>query len=100
MYEIRFKGRKQEKKFNRLVESVSKDMREKMRRTLEESPYPSQTHGDKLCKVERKGKLYGYELTGGDRVLFDIFETPKKAVLIHYAGDDDGEIRYLKSYAK
>lgn len=100
MYEIRFKGSKTEKNFKQLLKKLSPQVKSRLKDTLENNPYPSATHGTSLNKVERKGMLYGYEVSGGDRILYDVFETPLKAVLIHYAGDDDGEIRYLKSFAK
>lgn len=101
MYEIRFKGSKTKKNFKRLLKKFSPQVKSKLKNILENNPYPSFTHGRSLNKVERKGKLYGYEISGGDRVLYDIveIEDSKKAVLIHYIGNHDGEMRYLKRHA-
>jgi len=97
MYDIRFKG-KAKKKFKNLLQRLSP----KVKDTLSNDPYPSPTHGETLCKVERKGVLYGIEPTGGDRILYDIIslENDKKIILVHFVGNDDEEIRYLKKYAK
>ena len=102
MYEVRFKGSKTKKNFKTLLKKLSPQVKSRLKYTLENNPYPRSAYGNALNKVERKGELYGYEVTGGDRVLYDIIEIEigKKAVLIHYAGDDDGEIRYLKKHAK
>lgn len=102
MYELRYKGRKVEKKFNSFVNGLSKKVKDKIKNTLYENPYPSPTHGEALCKVERKGVLYGIEPTGGGRILYDIItlEANKKVIFIHFVGNDDDEIRYLKKFAK
>lgn len=100
MYEIRFRG-KQKKRFIKLISKLSTQVKSRLKSTLENHPYPSPTHGEILCKVEKKSNLYCIEVTGGDRVLYDIIETEdKKAVLIYYAGDHDGEIRLLKKRIK
>lgn len=101
MYEIHFSG-KQRKRFKQLLDKLSPEVKDKIKDTLKNHPYPSSIYGETLCKVERKGKLYGIEVTGGDRVLYDIIkiDEDKKFVLILYSGDDDGEIRFLKKHAK
>ncbi len=103
MYEIRFKGRKVKKQFIKLKQKLSRKLIKRMRDALENNPYPSPTYGINRkvpTKIEKKGSLYCYEVTGGDRILYDIIENPIKAVLMYYAGNHDGEIRYLKRYAK
>lgn len=101
MYEIRFKGSKAKKDFNKLLSNLSQETKSKIRSVLENNPYPSPTHGSVLNKIEKKGELYCYPVGGGDRILYDIIEIAKneKIILIHYAGDDDGEIRYLRKHA-
>lgn len=101
MYDLRFKG-KQKKQFSKLLQKLSPGVKSKLKNTLQNNPYPSVTNGTNLCKVEQKGRLYGIEVTGGDRVLYDIIDldADNKAVLIYYAGNHDGEIRALKKYAK
>lgn len=101
MYEIRFKG-KSKKHFKNLLGKLSHNVKAKIKNTLENHPYPSPSQGSTLCKVEQKRGFYCIGVTGGDRLLYDIIEIEenKKAVLIHYAGNDDGEIAYLKKYAK
>lgn len=102
MYEIRYKGARAKKDFKRLLKGFSEKVKKRLRDALESNPYPNPTHGASLNKVERKGQLYCYSMSGGDRVLYDIIEMEnnQKVVLIHYSGNDDGEIRYLKKYAK
>lgn len=102
MYEARFKGSKAKKDFKKLKEKLSKKLRTTLRNILENNPYPTPTHGLSLNKVVKKGKLFCYETGGGDRILFDIIEIEraKKAVLIHYSGNHDGEIAYLKKHSK
>lgn len=102
MYEIQFKGSKAKKDFKELLKSLSSGVKTRLKDTLENNPYPTSTHGTVLNKVERKGQLYCYPVSGGDRVLYDIVDigNDQKVVLIHYSGNDDGEIRYLKKYAK
>lgn len=97
MYEIRFKG-KQKKRFLNLLIKLSSQIKTKFRNTLENNPYPSSSYGNTLCNVTKKGGLYCIEITGGDRILYDIIEIDdkKKAVLIYYAGNHDGEIKFLK----
>ncbi len=102
MYEVRFKGSKAKKDFTRLLSGLSKNIKARIRETLENNPYPTPTHGNSLNKIEKKGALFCYPVSGGDRILYDIIsiEQNKKVVLIHYSGNDDGEQRYLKKYAK
>ena len=101
MYEIRFSG-KQKKQFKQLLDKLSPKVKDKIKDILQNHPSPSPTHGETLCKVERKGKLYCIEVTGGDRILYDIIkiDKDKKFVLIRYSGNDDGEIRFLRRHAK
>lgn len=101
MYETRFKG-KQKKRFTKLLRKLSPQVKSRLRNTLENNPYPSPPHGSTLCKVEKKENLYCIEVTRGDRILYDIIEIEeeKKATLIYYAGDHDGEIRFLKKKIK
>lgn len=103
MYEIRFNGRKVTKQFKKLKQKLSKDVKVRMKDALESSPYPSPTYGSNRrvpTKIEKKGKVYCYEVTGGDRVLFDIYEKPIQTVLILFAGNDDEEQRFLRKHAK
>ena len=102
MYEIRFKGKQQKKQFKKLLNKLSDKVKTKIRDILENHPYPSPSQGSTLCKVEQKGRLYCVEATGGDRILYDVIELAekKKAVLVHYSGNDDGEIAYLKKHSK
>lgn len=103
MYGIHFKGSKVKKQFLKLNKKLSEDVKKRLRNTLENKPYPNPTYREFRSfpsKVEKKGSLYCYEVTGSDRVLYDIVEKPIKAVLVYYAGNDDGEIRFLKKYSK
>lgn len=100
MYEIRYRGARAKKNFKQLLKGFSEEVKKRLRNTLENNPYPTSTHGTSLNKVERKGQLYCYPMSGGDRILYDIIEleNDQKIVLIHYSGNDDGEIRYLKKH--
>jgi mRNA-degrading endonuclease RelE of RelBE toxin-antitoxin system len=103
MYEIRFNGTKVQKKFNKLKQKLSNEVKTRMKEALENNPYPSPTYGrnrNVATKIEKKGKIYCYEVTGGDRILFDIYQKPIHAVLILFAGNDDEEQRFLKKHAK
>lgn len=102
MYEIRFKGSKAKKDFKKLLSRLSPEVKARIKETLENNPYPTPIHGVVLNKIEKKGLLYCYPVRGGDRILYDIIliDKNKKAILIHFSGNDDGEIRYLKRYAK
>jgi len=103
MYDIRFNGSKVQKQFNKLKQKLSDRVKARMREALENNPYPSPTYRSNrnvATKIEKKGKIYCYEVTGGDRILFDIYEKPIKAVLILFAGNDDEEQRFLKKHAK
>lgn len=99
MYDIRFPSGRVKKKFEKLLDSVSDRSRKKVVRILTNNPYPSSGSGGDLLKVERKGKIYCYEISGGDRILFDIVDNPR-TVIILYAGNHDGEIKYLKKFSK
>lgn len=103
MYEIRFNGSKVKKQFKKLIQKLSDGVRSRLKDALENNPYPSPTYGSNRnvpTKIEKKGKIYCYEVTGGDRILFDIYEKPTKAVFILFAGNDDEEQRFLKEHAK
>jgi len=103
MYAIRTNGNKVEKRFNKLLQKLSKNVKVRMKKALKENPYPSPTYKNATAintKIEKKGKIYGYEVTGGDRILFDIYDEPIKTVMILYAGDDKGEQKFLEKYAK
>lgn len=97
MYEIRFASAKVQKNCKKLLKKLSPSVKSRFRYTLENHPYPSSTHGSTLCKIEKKGSVFCYEITGGDRILFDIFET-KKIVMVVMAGNDNEEIAWLKSH--
>ena len=77
MYEVLFKSAKVEKNSKKLLQKVSKDKRNRLRFTLENHPHPSPSYGTTLCKIEKKGHVFCYEITGGDRILFDIIELEK-----------------------
>ncbi len=96
MYEIKVEKSKVKKSLKRLLKKVSPDVRNRLRDTLQNDPYPSSTHGNKLNKIEKKRSVYCYPLTGGDRILFLIYESPKKYIEIIFAGNDDEEIRFLR----
>lgn len=98
MYEVRFVSSRVEKRSQKLFKKVSLKVKQRLKFTLEAHPYPSQSYGSALCKIEKKGHVYGYEITGGDRILFDIIE-PEKVVMILFAGNDDEEKRWLKLHA-
>lgn len=103
MYEIRFNGSRVKKQFKKLMQQLSDRVKTRLKEALENNPYPSPTYGSNRnvsTKIEKKGKIYCYEVTGGDRILFDIYEKPIKAVLILFAGNDDEEQRFLKKYVK
>jgi len=103
MYEIRFNGSKVQKQFKKLMQKLSDEVKARLKKALENNPYPSPTYGSNrnvATKIEKKGRIYCYEVTGGDRILFDIYEKPIKAVLILFAGGDDKEQRFLKKHAK
>ncbi|MFZ5535277.1 MAG: hypothetical protein ACOY3M_03975 [Patescibacteria group bacterium] len=97
MYEIRFASAKVQKKCKKLLKRLSPTVKHRFKTTLENYPYPSSTHGSELCKIEKKGSVFCYEITGGDRILFDIYEA-KKVVMIVMAGNDNEEIAWLKSH--
>lgn len=102
MYEIRFKGSRVQKQFKRLLEKHSSDVKRRLRTALLSQPYPSPTYGRSTilsAKIEKKGPFFCYEISGGDRILYDIVEEPIKAVIIHFAGNHDGEIRFLRKNA-
>lgn len=96
MYEIKFLSSKVKKSFKKLLQKISKGGRQKLKDMLENNPYPSKTYGSTLNKIEQKRDVFCYELTGGDRILFFVYEKPAKYVEIIFAGNDDEEIRFLK----
>lgn len=96
MYEIRFFG-KNKKKFKTLLNKLSPEGRTEIKEILTSNPYPRTTHGSSLCKVEKKGPLYCIEVSGGDRILYDIInKSDFKVVIIRFAGNHDEEITYLR----
>ena len=100
MYDTRFQG-KQKKRFKLLLSKLSPNVKARLENILRNNPYPRPSQGDSLCKVEKKGPVYCVEVTGGDRVLYSIIETNDyKAVKIEYAGNEDGEIKYLRNVKK
>jgi hypothetical protein len=103
MYEIRTNGKKVEKQFIKLLQNLTIGIKARMKKALTETPYPSPTYKNASTintKIEKKGKIYCYEITGGDRILYDIYEKPIKVVMILFAGNDKDEQRFLKKYAK
>lgn len=102
MYDIRFRGSKAKKDFKKLLSKLSPEVKKRIRDTLLNTPYPTPSQGETLNKVERKGSLYCYPASGGDRILYDIIQVnkDKQVVLIHFSGNDDDQIRYLKKYSK
>ena len=97
MYEVKFESARVKRNFKKLLKKVSPEVRKRLRDTLENNLYPNPSHGSLLNKVEKKRDVYCYPLTGGDRILFLIYEIPKKFVEILFAGNDDDEIRFLRS---
>ncbi|OGK20271.1 hypothetical protein A3C23_04935 [Candidatus Roizmanbacteria bacterium RIFCSPHIGHO2_02_FULL_37_13b] len=100
MYEIRFSGSKVKKKYKKLLKNLSVDVKKKLREILENNPYPLQSGGEVLNRVEKKGPYYCYPITGGDRIIYDIYENPKKTLMIVMAGNHDEELRFLKKVTK
>jgi hypothetical protein len=100
MYVIKFRSSRVKKDFKELIKKISLKKKNTLRDTLENNPYPSATHGNILNKIEQKRDLFCYELTGGDRILFLVLESPEKYVLIIFAGNHDDEIRFLKKRSK
>jgi mRNA-degrading endonuclease RelE of RelBE toxin-antitoxin system len=101
MYVLRFNGAKVKRQFIKLLPKYSEKIRERLKDTLENNPYPNPVYGSNRkspSKVERKGSLFCYELSGGDRILYDIIEEPVQIVLIYFAGNHDGEIRFFKKF--
>ena|SRR6266700_6627974 len=96
MYDIKFASARTKRDFKKLIKKISPKLKDKLRDTLTNNPYPSRTHGTTLNKVEKKRNVYCYPLTGGDRILFLIYEEPKKYIEILFSGNDDEEIRFLK----
>lgn len=100
MYEIRFAG-KNKKRFSKLLQKLSPSMRARLKDLLTRNPLPRPAYGDELCKVEKKGSVLCVEVTGGNRILFNVVEEQGvKAVYIRYAGDEDGEILFLRKSGK
>ena len=52
-----------------------------------------------LNKVEKRGRLWQYFATGGDRVIYDVIETgDTKQVLILFAGNHDAAKIFLREH--
>ena len=99
MYEIRARN-KVKKRFNRLISNLSKNKKRSIKDILENNPYPRALYGNELCKVEKKCPYYCIEVTGSDRILYSIDEEEPKSVFIKYAGDEKGEITFLRNHGK
>jgi mRNA-degrading endonuclease RelE of RelBE toxin-antitoxin system len=99
MYDIRPKSNRCKKDLKKLLSGLSSTVRQRINLTLRTNPYPTQTHGQLLNKITRKGVLYCYPVSGGSRILFDIYEE-EKVVMIHFAGNDDDQIKYLQKFSK
>ena len=97
MYEI-VGSAKPIKQLKKLLEKLSPQVRKKLKFTLESNPYPNPIHGQSLCRIEKKGRFYCYSASGADRLLFTVIERPTRKVLIHFAGNDDKEQRFLDRF--
>ncbi len=101
MYEIRFVSARVKRNHIKLLKILSKVVKDRLRERLESYPYPNpHYHGEQKfpSKVEQKGILYCYEVTGGDRILYDVDEV-EKIVIIHFAGNHDEEIQFFRKYS-
>ncbi len=87
------------KQLKTLFKKISPQVKDKFFTQVKENPHSRRSQGSELLKIERKGPIYCYEITGGDRILFDVLES-EKVVIVLFAGNHDAEERYLKSLAK
>lgn len=100
MYEIHF-ANKSKKRYKKLLAKLSQNEKDELRTLLENNPFPRASYGNSLCKIEAKGSCYGTEVSGGDRVLFNVVKDGNdKYVLILYAGNHDGELLFLRKHGK
>lgn len=86
-----------EKSYKRLMKKLSPDVQKSIIEVLSESPRATRTYGVTKRKIEKKGKLWQLYITGGDRIIYDVLEKPKKIVLIHFAGNHNEASRFLKN---
>ena len=97
MYTIYTKSSRVEKDLDRLLNKLNITLQKRLWQRLSKNPFPSNSNSAELGKIEKKGGYYCYEITGGDRIIFDIHEQDK-LVNILAAGNHDSEMKFLKKY--
>lgn len=97
MYEIVYTG-SVGKKFEKLLDSLSKNRASKLLRRLSKYPHTNRVKDERYGRVEKKGKFWCYYLSQGYRIVYDIIKK-KKAVLILFSGNHDAQIRFLRKFS-
>jgi len=96
-YDIYAKGEAL-KGWNDLKNCLSSEEYKRMENRLTKSPFPSNNEPDELNSVVKlKHNHYRYAPTGGDRILY-LINKKKAAILIVYAGNHDGYLRFKKLF--
>lgn len=98
MYEIIYTG-SVGKKFERLLDSLSKNRASRLLRRLSKHPHTNRAKDERYGRVEKKGKFWCYYLPQGYRVIYDIIKK-EKVVLILFSGNHDNQIRFLRKHSK
>lgn len=101
MYSIVYKSTSIKKDFENLLDSLSEDIQKRVLNRLTYYPFPNRQNATSYGgielhgRIEKKGKIYCYEITGADRILFDIIKKTK-TVFITYSGGHGGELIRLR----
>jgi len=99
MFNIIFKSRKVKDDFNRYLGILSKAKQREIINRLVRNPYPTPPPNGDIGTVEKKGIFYCYEITGGDRLIYEIWKK-EKTIFIRFVGRHDGEIAFFRKYSK
>lgn len=97
MYVIRAKSSKVAKAFDKLLFSLSHEIKSKIVTTLSMSPKTTTSQGHIRGRIQKKGKFWQYYVTSGDRIIFDVIDKPEKTVLILFAGSHNDAGIFLRN---
>jgi len=97
MYVIHAKSSKVEKAFDRLLSPLSDTIKSKIIKTLAISPKTTTSQSSITGKIEKKRKFWQYYVTGGDRIIYDVVDRPKKIVIILFAGNHNDASIFLRN---
>lgn len=99
MFTIHFKSNRIKNDFDSFLGSLSEDKQKEILNRIVKNPFPTPPPYGEVGTVEKKGEFYCYEITGGDRLVYEIWKR-EKIIFVRFVGNHDDEIEFFRKYSK